>query len=81
MTGRYQQRFGYENQVEDDATNPRLGLPTQEVPLSQMLKSAGYICGVIGKWHLGWAANFRPNQRGFDESFSFRPGNHGAFVA
>src|SRR5437762_609495 len=41
LTGRYQQRLGHENQPEIDASNPRLGLPLQELPLSQMLKSAG----------------------------------------
>src|SRR5947209_19732722 len=60
ITGRYQQRFGYENQPTENTTNPRLGLPMDELPLSQMLKSAGYVCGAIGKWHLGYASNFHP---------------------
>ncbi len=38
MTGRYQQRFGLENQSGDPD-----GLPMQELPLSQMLKPAGYV--------------------------------------
>src|SRR5437016_6250701 len=43
ITGRYQQRFGHENNgVELDAGNPRLGLPMQELLLSQMLKPVGY---------------------------------------
>src|SRR6266480_1418193 len=73
ITGRYQQRFGHENQPEDDSSNPRLGLPIQELLLPQMLKPAGYVCGLIGKWHLGLAPNMRPNQRGFDEFFGFLP--------
>src|SRR5947207_8302201 len=40
ITGRYQHRFGHENQVQLDASNPRLGLPLQELPLPQMLRSA-----------------------------------------
>jgi hypothetical protein len=36
-----------------------------------MLKSAGYVCGAVGKWHLGWSLNFRPTRRGFDEFFGF----------
>src|SRR5436190_7795864 len=42
ITGRYQQRFGHENQPDPqpDASNQRLGLPMQEVLLSQMLKPA-----------------------------------------
>src|SRR6266513_5071897 len=74
ITGRYQQRFGHENQPENDDSNPRLGLPLQEVLLSQILKPAGYVCGWIGKWHLGIAPNMRPTQRGFDEYFGFLGG-------
>src|SRR5262249_29474781 len=72
ITGRYQQRFGHENNPENDASNPRLGLPLQELPLPQILKPAGYVCGLIGKWHLGMATNLRPTQRGFDEFFGFK---------
>ena len=46
----------------------------QELPLSQMLKQTGYVCGWVGKWHLGGASNLRPTQRGFDEYFGFLQG-------
>ncbi len=82
ITGRYQQRFGHENNgVELDAGNPRLGLPMQELLLSQMLKPVGYVCGWIGKWHLGSARNMRPLQRGFDEFFGFLGGGSNYFNA
>ncbi len=42
-----------------------------ETLLPQILKPAGYVCGAIGKWHLGYAANFHPLARGFDEFFGF----------
>ena len=71
ITGRYQQRFGHENNPQDDTTNPKLGLPMQELLLPQILKPAGYVCGIVGKWHLGEAPNLRPTQRGFDEFFGF----------
>src|SRR5437899_11989777 len=71
LTGRYQQRFGHENQPEGDQSNPRQGLPMQELLLPQIVKPAGYVCGAIGKWHLGTAPNMRPLQRGFDEFFGF----------
>ena len=74
ITGRYQQRFGYEYQAEGDASNPRLGLPMGEMLLPQILKPAGYVCGAIGKWHLGEAFNLHPIQRGFDEFFGFLGG-------
>src|SRR6266446_6173652 len=74
LTGRYQQRFGHENQPEQDDNNTVLGLPIGELVLPQMLKPAGYVCGAIGKWHLGTAQNLRPMQRGFDEFFGFLGG-------
>lgn len=71
LTGRYQQRFGYENQPSVDAANPRLGIPAQEILLPQILKPAGYVCGMVGKWHLGVASSLNPTKRGFDEFFGF----------
>ena len=85
ITGRYQQRFGYEMQPTDDSVNPLLGLPAQELLLPQILKSAGYVSGVVGKWHLGQAPNLQPRARGFDEFFGFlrakaNPGYYNAHV-
>ena len=74
MTGRYQQRYGYESSPPFDAIlplNPDLGLPETEITLPQLLKPAGYVCGAVGKWHLGFAPNLFPTQRGFDEFFGF----------
>jgi arylsulfatase A-like enzyme len=74
MTGRYQQRFGYENNPAGDPIydrNPRLGLPLQELTLPEILRPAGYVCGAIGKWHLGEMQNLDPIARGFDEFFGF----------
>jgi arylsulfatase A-like enzyme len=75
ITGRYQHRSGYEAQPVGDDSNPRLGLPIQELLLPQMLKPAGYVCGAIGKWHLGAAPNLLPTNRGFDEFFGFVKGS------
>ena len=47
------------------------GLPLGELLLPQILKPAGYVCGLIGKWHLGTNSAFRPLQRGFDEFYGF----------
>ena len=71
LTGRYQQRFGYEEPPNGDDTNPRLGLPETETTLAQILKPAGYVCGAVGKWHVGGTSNIQPLQRGFDEFFGF----------
>src|SRR5438046_8262383 len=68
LTGRYPQSFGHEHQPNEevvDFTNPRLGLPLTELTLPQLLKPAGYVSGIIGKWHLGSEPSLLPNQRGF----------------
>ena len=77
MTGRYQQRFGFEFNTGPAARDMklRLGLPLTEKTLPQYLKTAGYTTGMVGKWHLGGNPEFQPPRRGFDEFFGF---HHGA---
>jgi arylsulfatase A-like enzyme len=65
MTGRYQNRFGFETNDETQ----KGGLPLSERTMADRLKAAGYVTGLVGKWHLGDGENRRPYQRGFDEAF------------
>ena len=77
MTGRYQQRFGHEfNPGPAEQAVANFGLPLQETTFPQRLKSAGYITGMFGKWHLGYRPEFHPQKRGFDEFFGFLGGAH-----
>src|SRR5262249_1773076 len=71
LTGRYQQRYGQDGGPPPGSTNPGLGLPLTETILPQLLKPAGYVCGGVGKWHLGYALGLYPTRRGFDEFFGF----------
>jgi arylsulfatase A-like enzyme len=75
LTGRYQQRFGHEFNPGGQQ-NPNFGLPLSETTLADRLKAAGYATGLVGKWHLGNQAKFRPQKRGFDEFFGFLGGAH-----
>lgn len=76
MTGRYQNRFGFEynNGGAERDLAQGLGLAVGEVTIAQLLKEAGYHTGMIGKWHLGSQKQFYPMNRGFDEFVGFLPG-------
>jgi arylsulfatase A-like enzyme len=76
MAGRYQQRFGHERNVYYDPADHREGLPVAETLLPARLQPAGYVTGWIGKWHLGAAPEFRPQRRGFAETYGFIGGGH-----
>jgi len=75
MTGRYQQRFGFEtNPGPEQYADEKFGLPRSETTLAERLKSFGYATGMVGKWHLGFKSELTPPQRGFDEFFGFLGG-------
>ncbi len=76
LTGRYQSRFGHEHNPHFNPNDHREGLPTSETLLPEFLSKAGYATGWIGKWHLGAAKEFRPENRGFKETFGFIGGGH-----
>ena len=76
LTGRYQQRFGHEKNPRYDPDDHAEGLPLSERLLPEFLGQAGYKTGWIGKWHLGAAPEFRPEKRGFAETFGFIGGGH-----
>jgi len=73
LTGRYQQRYGFE-QNPSPQTPPNYGLPAHQVTLAEVLKGAGYVTGAFGKWHLGLRPNQHPMSRVFDEFFGFLAG-------
>jgi arylsulfatase A len=53
--------------------NRNILLPPESVDLAEVLKQAGYVTAVIGKWGLGspdQASSF-PTQQGFDEFFGY----------
>jgi arylsulfatase A-like enzyme len=42
------------------------GLPQSEITIAELLKTAGYATGMIGKWHLGHLPQHLPVHHGFD---------------
>jgi len=86
LTGRYPQRngiydmirneapdYGYQYKPgEYEATFERIGgMDTREVLLPRVLKRAGYVSGIFGKWDLGVHRRFLPLARGFDDFYGF----------
>lgn len=80
ITGKYQQRFGFEeNNVPGYmTTSPELdddmGLPLDQKTMANYLQDLGYKTAIFGKWHLGNADRYHPLKRGFDEFVGFRGG-------
>lgn len=69
MTGRYQQRFG----VEDNLKGP---LPLGEQTIAERLKAAGYATGQVGKWHLD-LVNETPGKKQQHADPTYFPHHHG----
>ncbi len=82
LTGRYQERFGFEHNISNpDHVKPeRIGIPQDEKLISDRLKTLGYRTGAIGKWHVGEnIPEFHPLARGFDFFFGMLGGHHDYF--
>lgn len=74
LTGRYQQRFGFECNP-----NGTEGIDLDETTIAAALKTAGYTTGAFGKWHLGGSPGYRPTERGFDYFWGFLAGGRSYF--
>jgi len=79
LSGRYQQRFGFDSIPSYDPANPMLGIDAGEKLIAARLREAGYVTGCIGKWHIGTGAAFHPTNRGFDYFYGFLGGGHDYF--
>ena len=77
MTGRYQQRFGHDNNIPPGYMKG--GLPLTETFMAKRLGDLGYKTGLIGKWHLGYPEDYQPNQRGFDYFYGCLQGSRKYF--
>jgi arylsulfatase A-like enzyme len=87
ITGKYQQRFGFEeNNVpgimspSSRLTGEEMGLPLKIPTVGNHLQQLGYRTAMFGKWHLGEADRYHPTKRGFDEFYGFRGGARSYFA-
>ena len=77
ITGRYQARFGHELNLPIGYKEG--GLPLSEKTFADRMRSVGYSTEIIGKWHLGYPADYHPNRRGFDVFYGLLQGSRGYF--
>ena len=84
MTGINQVEFGYDNnliEVQPGFDKNYMGLPLSQKTIAERLQELGYVCGLVGKWHLGKEPQFHPLKRGFDEFWGYTGGGHDYFVS
>lgn len=74
LTGRYQQKNGYECNLEG-----KLGLGLNEETFADIFKKNGYTTYCLGKWHQGASEEYHPNKRGFDHFYGFISGSRSYF--
>lgn len=86
LTGRYQQRFGFEeNNVpgimseNGKQMGEEMGLPLDVPTMGNYLQDLGYKTAIFGKWHMGEADRYNPVHRGFDVFYGFRGGARSFF--
>lgn len=63
MTGSYAHRAGSTKVIY---RRDRIGINPAEITTPELLKKAGYTCGLVGKWHMGDWEPFHPLNHGFD---------------
>jgi arylsulfatase A-like enzyme len=75
MTGKYPARLQLTNFIAGNRTDPaspvlpapwKPYLEARETTLAELLKSAGYLTGMVGKWHLGGHDSIAPWNQGFN---------------
>ncbi|MFK5973052.1 MAG: sulfatase-like hydrolase/transferase [Flavobacteriaceae bacterium] len=79
LTGKYQQRFGFEANGTGSPESGEIGLADDVITLATVLQRHDYNTIALGKWHLGTSKSDHPNQRGFDEFYGFLAGGRSYF--
>jgi arylsulfatase len=64
--------WDYRAMIADSVLEGQRPLPEIEITIAQILKTAGYVTGIVGKWGLGAPhTNSIPTKKGFDFFFGY----------
>ncbi len=77
LTGLYSHQAGMghlDNVIRSGSIGTTGRLNDQSVTMAEVLRDAGYLTAMSGKWHLGQDNGTAPWQRGFDRTLSLRAG-------
>ena len=76
MTGRYPARtfVGMQEPLDWTKRDSSIGLSPDQTSIATLLRKNGYETFLVGKWHLGFTAQFSPMKNGFDYFFGFHGG-------
>lgn len=83
LSGRYQQRFGFEHNVSNlpapGVRQEDIGMDVSVRTIGDHLQASGYKTIAIGKWHQGDEPKHFPLMRGFDHFYGFIGGHRSYF--
>lgn len=68
MTGSHAHRAGASKVIY---RKDRMGINADEITVPELLCKAGYVTGMVGKWHLGEWPQFNPIHHGFKSFYGF----------
>ena len=58
--------------------NSEGNLPENVYSIAKAMKAAGYLTGIVGKWHVGYNGNSHPSNQGYDSNFiTYKPTHNG----
>ena len=60
------------NRTNTQCFKKRYRLTSEYPTIATRLKNAGYVTGLMGKWHLGFSDASSPNENGFETFFGFK---------
>ncbi|MCF7668633.1 MAG: sulfatase-like hydrolase/transferase [Verrucomicrobia bacterium] len=73
LTSRYGTELGITDWIHP-SVEPELGLDPDTITWPEVLQDAGYVNGLVGKWHVGTKDRFHPTNTEYDFFMGFRGG-------